>query len=74
MIQRLFLTFGILAAFTVAPAADGKEWEKVGTSGTKRIVHRLVPHGKGVLLVGGAVPALKENATAIEWVPVESAR
>jgi N-acetylneuraminic acid mutarotase len=54
--------------------ADGKEWEKVGTSATKRIVHRLVPHGKGVLLVGGAVPALKENATALEWVSVEGAR
>jgi outer membrane protein assembly factor BamB len=48
--------------------ADGKEWEKVVISTTKRIVHRLVPHGKGVLLVGGAVPALKQNATDLEFV------
>ena len=53
---------------------DGKEWEKVGTSGTKRIVHRLVPHGKGVLLVGGAVPALKENAADLEFIPLAPQR
>lgn len=46
--------------------ADGKEWEKVGTSATKRIVHRLVPNGKGVLLVGGA--GEKGNVAAIEAV------
>lgn len=35
--------------------ADGSEWEKVGTAGGKRMVHRAVSLGKdSVLLVGGA--------------------
>jgi N-acetylneuraminic acid mutarotase len=29
-------------------------WEKLGESATKRMVHRLVPFGKNLLLVGGA--------------------
>ncbi|MCX7665142.1 MAG: hypothetical protein N2112_06325 [Gemmataceae bacterium] len=29
-------------------------WEKMGESATKRMVHRLVPFGKSLLLVGGA--------------------
>lgn len=33
---------------------DGKDWEKVGTSATKRMVARLLPHGAHALLVGGA--------------------
>jgi len=32
----------------------GDAWEKVGESLTKRMVHRLVPHGPHALLVGGA--------------------
>ena len=54
--------------------ADGKEWEKVGESKTKRIVHRLVPHREGVLLVGGAIPAQKENAADLEFVPITTKR
>jgi N-acetylneuraminic acid mutarotase len=50
--------------------ADGKEWEKVGTTTTKRIVHRLVPNGKGVLLVGGAIPGRGGNVADIETVAV----
>lgn len=55
-------------------ACDGKKWEKVGTSGTKRIVHRLVQHAVGVLLVDAAVPAQKSNMAVLEWISVEAAR
>jgi len=54
--------------------ADGKEWEKVGTSTTRRIVHRLVPHGSGLHPVGGAVPALEEKATELGFVPLAPQR
>lgn len=37
-----------------ALSTSGTAWTKVGQSKTKRRVHRLVPHGDGVLLVGGA--------------------
>jgi len=45
----------------------GEVWEKVGTSAAKRIVHRLIPHGKDALLVGGAIPGVG-NAAEIEIV------
>jgi len=35
---------------------SGDAWEKVSANATVRIVHRLIPLGKDVLLVGGAVP------------------
>ena len=54
--------------------ADGREWEKVGTSVTKRTVHRLVPNGKGVLLVGGAIPGRGGNVADIEGVTVGGKR
>lgn len=46
----------------------GEAWEKVGMSATKRIVHRLIPHGKDVLLVGGAVPGQGGNVVELEIV------
>ncbi len=33
---------------------DGKTWDKVGAVAKPRMVHRLVPHGNGVVVVGGA--------------------
>jgi len=33
---------------------DGKTWDKVGAVAKPRMVHRLVPHGNGVVAVGGA--------------------
>ncbi|MGL6075207.1 MAG: Kelch repeat-containing protein [Fimbriiglobus sp.] len=47
---------------------DGLGWEKVGTSPTKRIVHRLVPHGQQVLLVGGAFLGGGGNAADLESI------
>ncbi len=35
-------------------ASDGHSWQKLATASRGRMVHRLVPHGKGVWLVGGA--------------------
>lgn len=47
-------------------ATDGKGWDKVGTSTSKRIVHRLVPQGNAVLVVGGASPSRNGNVAEIE--------
>jgi len=47
---------------------EGDAWEKVGTSSTKRIVHRLIPHGKAAILVGGAKLGGAGNATELEVV------
>jgi N-acetylneuraminic acid mutarotase len=49
--------------------ADGKSWEKLPSSQTKRMVHRLVPHQSGVLLVGGASKG--GNVAALEYVEVK---
>lgn len=43
-------------------------WEKVGTSNTKRIVHRLVPFGNNALLVGGAAPGGAGNFADLEVI------
>lgn len=55
-------------------SADGSAWEQIGKA-TPRIVHRLIPHGDSVLIVGGArgpkmtdlieqirIPAITANA------------
>ncbi|CAN5257915.1 kelch repeat-containing protein [soil metagenome] len=34
-------------------STDGKTWEPIGTTVSRRMVHRLVPHGQNVLLLGG---------------------
>jgi len=47
----------------------GDGWDKVGESKTKRLVHRLVPHGKSVLLIGGAIRG-DGDAAVIEAVEV----
>jgi len=52
--------------FRLNDAANG--WEKVGTSNTKRIVHRLVPYGKNALLVGGAAPGGAGNFADLEII------
>jgi N-acetylneuraminic acid mutarotase len=44
----------------------GNEWKPAGTT-TKRMVHRLVPDGPAVLLIGGAVRG-EGNAAAVERV------
>jgi hypothetical protein len=49
-------------------AEDGLGWDKVGTSPSKRIVHRLVPHGRKVLLVGGAIPGSGGNSATLEAI------
>lgn len=41
-------------------------WELVATTSTPRMVHRLIPNGKGVLLVGGASQGT--NRTDIEFL------
>ncbi len=41
-------------------------WEKVGTSTTKRIVHRIVPHRNSVLLLGGTVVGQGPNFADVE--------
>lgn len=47
---------------------DGTAWEKVGDAATKRMVHRMIPHGPdAVLLVGGASRG-KGNVAEIEVV------
>lgn len=48
----------------------GDAWEKVGTSNTKRIVHRLVPFGNNALLVGGAAPGGAGNFADLEVVTI----
>ena len=54
--------------FRLNESANG--WEKVGTSNTKRIVHRLVPFGNNALLVGGAAPGGAGNFADLEVVPI----
>ncbi|QOV90163.1 Kelch repeat-containing protein [Humisphaera borealis] len=48
-------------------SADRKAWEKVGVA-TPRIVHRLIPHGPDILIVGGAMRG--ENLDLIESLTV----
>ena len=47
--------------------ANGDQWEKIATS-TPRIVHRLVPVGSQILIVGGA--AKGDNLDLVEAVTV----
>lgn len=47
-------------------SANGEAWEKIASASRGRIVHRLVPHGNAVILVGGASGG--ENLAAIEVV------
>jgi hypothetical protein len=54
--------------FRLNESANG--WEKVGTSNTKRIVHRLVPFGNNALLVGGAAPGGAGNFADLEVVTI----
>lgn len=54
--------------FRLNESANG--WEKVGTSNTKRIVHRLVPFGNNALLVGGAAPGGAGNFSDLEVVTI----
>jgi hypothetical protein len=54
--------------FRLNESGDG--WEKVGTSTTKRIVHRLVPFGNNALLVGGAAPGGAGNFADLEVVTI----
>jgi len=48
----------------------GDGWEKVGTSNTKRIVHRLIPFGNNALLVGGAALGGAGNFADLEVVTI----
>jgi len=41
-------------------------WQKIGRCGRPRMVHRLVPHTNGVLLVGGSTPS--GNIPELEYV------
>ncbi|HVJ81838.1 MAG TPA: hypothetical protein VNC50_12295 [Planctomycetia bacterium] len=52
-------------------SAGAKAWETVGKVEKSRIVHRLAPHGDGVLVLGGA--AKGGNVTAVEFVKPQSA-
>ena len=54
--------------FRLNESGDG--WEKVGTSNTKRIVHRLVPFGNNALLVGGAALGGAGNFADLEVVTI----
>lgn len=54
-------------------AEGGDAWEKVGVNATKRIVHRLIPLGKDVLLVGGAVPGGGGNVSSLDLVKLADA-
>jgi N-acetylneuraminic acid mutarotase len=50
-------------------SADGTKWDKLGDTTTKRMVHRIVPHGDGILLVGGASKG--GNVAAIEAFSIQ---
>ena len=50
----------------------GDAWEKVGANATERIVHRLIPLDKHMLLVGGAVAGWG-NAAALDCVKLADA-
>ncbi len=52
-------------------STDGKSWESVATT-TPRIVHRMVPAGERLLIIGGA--AKGTNLDLIETVPVGASR
>lgn len=47
----------------------GDAWEKVGESVSRRIVHRIVPHGNAVLMLGGSTRGDWDMAT-VERVEV----
>ncbi len=59
--------------------SNKNEWEKVGESTTNRMVHRIVPSGNYVLLVGGAskagpVPAVEPILVNEKGEPVTSTK
>lgn len=63
--DRLYVSVADGSMFALSN--DRKAWEKVGT-GTPRIVHRLIPNGNEILIVGGAMRG--QNLDLIESLPV----
>ncbi len=53
----------------LALSQDGKQWEKVGTTPTKRFFHRLVTHDDALLVLGGGNMA-SGKFTAVEAISV----
>ena len=62
---RLFVSVGDGSLHRLSASRGG--WEPVATA-TPRIVHRLVPDGQRILIVGGA--AKGNNLDLIEWAAV----
>jgi hypothetical protein len=51
-------------------SAYGQSWEKAGTTISKRIVHRIIPLGDSILMLGGTVVGQGPNFADVERAPV----
>ena len=57
----------ILDGSVIRLSADGSQWESVAKA-SPRVVHRMVPAGKQLLMIGGALQG--DNLDSLELVSV----